>query len=470
MWDGFCAIMPSMEDIPLTADPTIAAGFSDWLNYEAYATFFDRLLAQMGQDPVKAMWFIISHGGWVIFVILAWYAFTELFLDYKQGKTIAKKKYVLLAIDVPRESEQSVKAVENTFAHLAGAHSPATWTEKWMDGKVQDCFSIEIISMEGHLQYLIRCLDKLRDLVEASIYAQYPTAEISQVGDYVPSVPSKYPDEEYELYGNELMPVKSDVYPIKTYVDFEHSLTGEFKDPLAAVLEAFSRLGPGEQAWYQMILIPIDQKDFGVKAQAEVSKLKGDPPKVAKKSMAEELLDFPVKLVTGIGASLLGMAVGEKEAKKDDKTMKMLMLSPGERNVIEAIERKRSKIQFLCKIRFIYVAKKEVFSKPRILQSFIGAIKQFNANDLQSLKPESKKVGVSSTIILMKERRNNRRKNKLIEAYRNRSPAMGLPPFHLGVDEIASLWHLPVVKNVKAPQLKKTEAKKIEPPINLPFG
>jgi hypothetical protein len=312
-------------------------------------------------------------------------------------------------------------------------------------------------------------LDKQRDLVEASIYAQYPTAEITQVGDYVSSVPSKYPDEEYDLFGTEMTPVKSDVYPLKTYVDFEHSLTGEFKDPLAALLEAFSRLGPGEQAWYQILLMPIDQKEFGIRALAEVSKLKGDPAKVAKKSIAEELLDFPVTILKGIGSSLLGFAAGDKEAKKDDKTMRMLMLSPGERNVIEAIERKRSKIQFQCKIRFLYIAKKEVFSKPKILQSFIGAIKQFNANDLQSLKPDGK-VGVSSVILFMKDRRNNYRKNKLIEGYRKRHPAIGLSLFHLGVDELASLWHLPVVLNVKAPQLKKTEAKKIEPPINLPFG
>ncbi len=463
------AIIPPMEDIPLTEDPTVVSNLSDWLSYEKYAVFFDQLLAEMGQDPVRAMWFIISHGGWIVFLILGWFAGRALWLEYRQTKHIMKKKHVLLAIDVPRESEQTVKAVENTFAHLAGGHSPASKMEKWWDGKVQDVFSVEIISIEGHLQYLIRCLDKQRDLVEASIYAQYPTAEITQVGDYVSSVPSKYPDEEYDLYGTEMTPVKSDVYPLKTYVDFEHSLTGEFKDPLAALLEAFSRLGPGEQAWYQILLMPIDQKEFGVRALAEVSKLKGDPAKVAKKTIVEEVLDFPVMILKGIALSLLGFAAGEKEVKKDDKTMKMLMLSPGERNVIEAIERKRSKIQFQCKIRFLYIAKKEVFSKPKILQSFIGAIKQFNANDLQSLKPDGK-VGVSSVLLFMKERRNNYRKNRLIEGYQKRHPAIGLKMFHLGTDELASLWHLPVVLNVKAPQLKKTEAKKIEPPINLPFG
>ena len=82
---------------------------------------------------------------------------------------------------------------------------------------------------------------------------------------------------------------------------------------------------------------------------------------------------------------------------------------------------------------------------------------------------ESKRAGVSS-LLPFKNRRNNIRKQRLMLAYRGRSNWAGLPNFHLGTDELASLWHLPVSLFVKAPQVKKTEAKKSEPPINLPFG
>jgi hypothetical protein len=46
----------------------------------------------------------------------------------------------------------------------------------------------------------------------------------------------------------------------------------------------------------------------------------------------------------------------------------------------------------------------------------------------------------------------------------------GMPKYHLSTEELASLWHLPVTEQVKAPQVKKTEAKKAEPPMNLPFA
>lgn len=127
-------------------------------------------------------------------------------------------------------------------------------------------------------------------------------------------------------------------------------------------------------------------------------------------------------------------------------------------------------IQYEVKLRFLYIAKHEVFTKSKILQSFVGSMKQYNSNDLLSIKPEGKYIGVSSAIVLFKERRNNDRKGKLVRAYRNRSNWAGASRFHLGTDEIAALWHLPVVMQVKAPQLKKTEAKKAEPPINIPFA
>lgn len=455
------------EEIYLSSGaPADSGSFLD-LDLSFLASFVERV----GDNPFLAMGWLIAKGGWIVLLFLALIAFAFLLRNWRVGKAQSQKRFIVLAIDVPRESEQTVKAIDNMFAHLAGAHSPATFTEKWFQGKVQDPLSIEIISIEGHVQYLIRCLDKLRDLIEASVYAQYPDAEITQVEDYTLSVPSNYPDEDYELFGTEMIPVTNDVYPLKTYVDFEHMLTSEFKDPLSVLLEAFSRLGSGEQAWYQIILTPIGQVEFKEKAKKEIMKLTGQKAPV-KKNIIEKVLDIPLTLMGTVADAAFGTSAagGDKKKEGDLLTSRVFNLTPGERKVVEGIERKMSKIQYQCKIRFIYVAKKEAFNKVKILQSFIGSIKQFNTNDMQSLKPESKKVGINSVLLLFKNRRNNRRKERLIAAYRNRSNWAGMSPFHLGTDEIASLWHLPVCKDVKAPQLKKTEAKKAEPPINIPFA
>ena len=267
------------------------------------------------------------------------------------------------------------------------------------------------------------------------------------------------------------MPVKEDPYPLKTYIEFEDKVSGEFKDPMAAVLENFSRLGPGEHAWFQIVITATDQKDARARAEKLINKIKGikEKPKV---TMLDHAVDFPIKATETLLAGLLGSGGGEGEKKPDKKEEypKMLALTPGERSVLEAIEHKASKIGFMTKMRFIYAGKKTVMKKPRAVHPFIGAIKQVNTFNMQSLKPESKHVGVNGTLWWFKDQRNNIRKNHLYHAYVSRSNWQGLEQFFLANDELATLWHFPILSQVKAPQLQRTEAKRTEPPANIPFA
>ena len=355
------------------------------------------------------------------------------------------------------------------FAYLAGAHSSNSWTDEWIVGKTQDTISVEIISIDGNVQFLIRTTRPMRDLIEAAIYSQYSDAEITEVEDYASKVPQHYPDEEWDLWGVEMIPTTNDVYPLKTYPYFEDKISMEFKDPMSAVLESFSRLGPGEQAWYQIVLTPIAQTDFKKKGDAVIKKLLGRET-AAKKTVLDHAVDLPLK---GAGYLLEGIMGGEPAApvkKKENTQPKIMSLTQGEKDIVGAIENKISKIAYKCKIRFVYVAKKAVMSKPRIANPFIGAIKQFNTNNMLSLKPEMKRVGNSGALWWFKAQRNNGRKNRMVAAYRNRSNWAGTPNFHLCTEELASLWHFPHSLQVKSPQLKKTETKRSEPPANLPFA
>lgn len=429
----------------------------------------DIFLATAGNDPFAAMWFLFTHGGWIFVAYIFIWGFLEIYLDGKQGAFIAKKEWILLAIDIPHSSEQTPRAVENLFAHLAGAHGSISWTEKWFLGKTQDQIAVEIVSIDGHVQFLMRTTRGFRDLIEGSIYAQYPGAEITEVEDYTLKVPQYYPDREWDVFGMELIPVKPDVYPLRTYSEFEDKMTGEFKDPTATLLESMSRLLPGEQAWYQIVLTPIDQKDFRARGEAIVKKLKGEVVP-AKVGTIEKVILFPFTLLRWFaeGAGIMTAPVPPK--KEADPFGKVMKLTPGERNVLESVENKIAKIAFACKIRFVYVGKKEVMKKSRIAHPFIGAIKQFNTNDMQSLKPDFKKTGMSSTLLVMKDRRNNERKRKLMRAYRSRSNWAGMPSFCMNIEELATLWHFPMTMNIKIPQVKATEVKRAPPPSNIPFG
>lgn len=429
-------------------------------------------LTSFGDNPFAAMWFLFLHGGFVIFLWLAWHIFTHLWVESRRHKFGMAKQWMVLAIDIPRLTEQTPRAVENIFAHWAGAHGPNSWKEEWIDGRTQDTISIEIVSINGHVQFLVRTTRNFRDLIEASIYAQYPDAEIVEVEDYTKKVPHHFPDKEWDVFGTEMIPPKHglDLYPLRTYPEFEDKISGELKDPLAVLLENMSRLGPGEQAWYQIVLTPIDQKDFRSKGEALIKKLTGQKVEV-KKGLLDKVFELPLTLMNLI-LEATGLITPPVAKKPDQNPLnsRMWTMTPGERKVVEAVENKSAKIAYLAKVRFMLVTKKELMKKSRFVHPFIGFIKQYNTNDMFALKPESKHVGMNSTLWFFKARRNNERKTHFMHMFADRSNWEGTPNYFLNIEELASLWHFPITMQVKAPQLKKTESKRSEPPMNLPFG
>ncbi|MEI7512832.1 MAG: hypothetical protein WCK01_05245 [Candidatus Uhrbacteria bacterium] len=442
-------------------------------NLPFYNFDVDAFLNLAGGDPFSAMAYLFLHGGWIIFVFVFLWALKYGWLEIRQAKFMHSQEFILLRITVPKASEfnqQTPRAVENIMANLAGAHSPASWKEMWIDGKFQIPLSLEIASLNGQVSYYIHSLRNLRDLVEAAIYAQYPDADIDEVPDYAKGVPTHYPNDEWDLWGTEMTPTTNDAYPLKTYLEFEDRVSGEFKDPMSNLLEVFSRLVEGEQAWYQIVIIPTDQKHFKHSADALINKIKG-VKEVHKVTFMSQVIEFPLKLILEFVNVALGTpSAPAKKSEAKDAFPRMMALSPGERIVLEAIERKASKIGFECKIRFLYVAKKTVMSKPKVVNSFIGAIKQTNTFNMLALKPETKRVGVNGTLWWFKDSRNSHRKEHLVSSYKHRSSHHGLGHFFLCSEELATLWHFPILNQVRAPQLRRTEAKRAEPPANIPFG
>lgn len=437
--------------------------------FYALSIQIDRFLLRAGDNPFGAMASILLFSGWlsiVLWLVILWMALNVgvlVWKDYRQHVFAHHINWIVIQVTIPN-SEQTPKAAENIFSQFAGAHSSISWKDTWLDGAFQPALSVELASLEGRIHYFVRCIDKSRDLVEAAVYAQYPAAEIEVVPDYTRKFgPKSFPDPEYDAWGAEFTPVKEDPYSLKVYSEFEDKVSGEFKDPVAAVLESFSRLGPGENAWYQITMTPIDQIATRATAMKLVAKLKGEE-KPEPKSLLSELVDIPLNMITGIF-----FPSGEKKDAPKAKEPAMLRFTPYEREALESVERKASKICFSTKMRFIYIAKKSVFSKPRIAQAFIGAIKQTNTFHMQALKPDLKKTGMSSAIWWFKQHRNDGRKTRLMNNCRSRDTAAGLHQFTLSAEEIATLWHFPILTQVKAPYVRQVEAKKSDAPYNIPF-
>ena len=119
--------------------------------------------------------------GWVpIFGVLVW-GMAHVWLDFKQEKYAAALDYILVDVRVPQTAIQTPKGMDIFFTNLAGSRSSITWRERWLLGKEQPVWSFEIVSNGGQVQFLVRMIDKYRDLFEADLYAQYPEAQITEV-------------------------------------------------------------------------------------------------------------------------------------------------------------------------------------------------------------------------------------------------------------------------------------------------
>ena len=422
-------------------------------------------------QPIDRILFtVLVWFGWIPIALTVIWGLLQVWKNHRQGLFAAKQKYVLIAIDVPSATEQTPKAIENLFTLLAAGYSGPTFKEEWLDGKLQPAFSFEIVSMEGYVQFFVHMQTKFRDAVEAGIYAHYPDAEITEVEDYTAAFPSTYPSDTHEMWGAEFTLKKDQIFPIRTYVDFEDSMSKDkFKDPLSQILEQLAKMRPGEQYWIQ-ILCQVTNNDWQKAGAVHINKIYGIEKPVKEDAVTSGLrsvLSIPdMVLEKTIGLSLGGMLLGAPPGAKDADQWKAFKLTPVEIDEAKAVMRKVSKPGFNTKIRIVYVARKEAFSKGTRVIFIKGMFNQYanlNLNGIGFFGPS-----VPKDDYFWQKWSYTEKQNRLMQAYKGRSMGAGADPKILNAEELATLWHFPSV-GIKAPLLRKTESRRAEPPIGLPI-
>ena len=417
---------------------------------------------------------LIINGGWVIFAFIIFWAINEI-INYRNE--IIKEKntqYVILAIDVPKDNPHGPEVTERIFAHLSTAGSVSGF-KRDVSIFTQPRFSFEIISIGGRIQFLVRTQKEYQNLVEAAFYAEYPNAEIYEVEDYTKNGPEKFPNQEYDLWGAEIVLYNNESYPIRTYPAFEHSLSGEFKDPISNFLEVLSKLLEGEQVWIQ-ILITFGGTAWKKRGEKLVNELIGVKKEEKGGGGIGSFFTSLISSVVGGLANFLYEAIfgetvsgGEtKELKKEAPPSLISFLSPGEKEVVTAIQRKISKIGFRTKIRIIYLAKKDLYDVHRAIPGVLGAFNQFNTLDMNGFKPDDYVKTVPPSFSLCPQKDLVKKKNSILKAYRERSFRCGTNGYILNIEELATIYHFPVA-TVESPLIKKTGSKKAEPPLTLPI-
>jgi len=409
---------------------------------------------KMALQALNYVWFIILPP-------LFYYFFKILWMYHIQNEYFSSADWMLLEVIPPKNIERSPKPIEALFIGFAGVEKSFNAVELYVKGAFTDTMSLEIVGDSGNVHFYIRTMKKYRHLIEAHLYAQYPDVEIVEVPDYVDDVPKIIPNSQWDLWGTDLEFTKHSAYPIRTYQKFEESVTGKMIDPLAGLIETVGKLGPNQKMWLQWIIQPTSAKWADLEGKPVTDKLKG------REAEAEGILERLWKDIVDVFSNLikaLSEPIEFDVAKTKEEQPLEFRLSPGERDVLKAVEENLGKVQFYVKPRFIFLGRRENFDKGVGVNAFFGAIKQFGDENMNSFRPNNSTK--TNALHLFVQSRLRYMQRKILRRYRNRSMDGG--KLVMSSEELATLFHLPDM-NVLAPALKRVEATHGGAPANLPI-
>ncbi len=430
------------------------------------------------------LWQIISNWWWFLLPFALQKPFLFLWEQWRiENWLVTVYQPTLYEVTLPRDNPKPMRAMEKVMNSVhSSIYQPPDWWERWIEGQIQTSISFEIVSAEGKIHFYYRVHDAYADAVKSAFYAEFPSIEINKVEDYTKSVPQDIPNEDWDLWGASYRFLKDkpeeNAYPLLTYRDFEREteLPEQKIDPVANLLEALSAVGEKEHFWIQMTCTPLTQNEsnwieLGKQLRDKLARREvtaNGTQKIKFRPMVVDALDF---LVTG--------KVPEnptvEETAKETYFAPEMRLTPGERDIIEAVERKISKPGFNTNIRFVFSGKRGYWQKAklRLAFAFFGS---YATENLNTLIPAVNLTKIHKSwflpLNLMRPRRMYLRQRKLfrnylirVAPYFPRSPGPG--KFILNTEEMASLYHFPSWEVSPVPGVSRIESKK-KPAPELP--
>jgi hypothetical protein len=392
---------------------------------------------------------------------------------------------ILLEIHIPREIRRNPMAMEQVLMGIHQLRNTANdLHERWWLGERTKWFSLEIASFGGEIHFYIRTHFKLKPLVEASFYSNYPDLELVEVDDYVSRFPKDIHEmrsQGYDLWGGEMMLAKVSAYPIKWYPEFESPDEDKSYDPMSQFLEVLSKIKREEIVAIQIIISPA-LDEWADDYHKLVEKLKetkyGSSADTKKVGTVTEFPGGPLPALSPVSSA-------------DDpfgKLSKRFMArTPGETDVLEGIEENISQPAFRTVIRFIYFSPTAMLYDSFPRRGLASAFNQYATLDLNRFMinyPVSTRTKIWQKPFIFPKLRNEYRKQRILDYFKRRR----IPPerlvgkfitsfflnwnfnskeFELSVRSLATLYHPPMYVTLTAPHIQRIESRKVAPPAGL---
>ncbi|MEM9336276.1 MAG: hypothetical protein AAGA35_00270 [Patescibacteria group bacterium] len=414
--------------------------------------FMNLSLRIMGIDaePVFALVIALTPL-WLPFVLF--YLFYDNWMDFVRLQFAVENGRTTLRIKLPQEVFKSPEAMETVFNQIHNLNGPDNLWQAYIDGKVPLMFSFELVSIGGDVRFYANVpTKKIKNLLEAQLYAQYPGIEIvEETLDYTAEIDKI--GEDFGCMSFHLVKKEDQEFPIKTYIDFgldKMPKEEEKVEPMAPMLEALGAASPNERLWIQFLVKPHGKKNFN-NGHLSAS------PTWEKKVFAK--ID---QLLGREGGSKLGPAELEQQPR----------LTTGERDTITAMERNAGKYAYDTAVRWMYIAREGHFNGDTI-----GLInRSFSNYDILNRNG----IGIRwrtdfdyNWFSDFSGKRKLKMKNDELKQYKLRKYSNGGRSVDktkiMTSEELATVWHIPG-RSVVTPGLARIPSSRSEAPANLPIN
>ncbi|MBU3935076.1 type IV secretion system DNA-binding domain-containing protein [Patescibacteria group bacterium] len=190
----------------------------------------------------------------------------------------------VLEIRLPTDNEYILESMSALLANFSQTNPVSFWGR--LLGRKNTIASLEIVLLNGQIHFCLAAPTNQVDYLRSQVLAQYPTAALNPVTDYLATLPSP-------LFVSQITLSKSSKYPLKTAKDFVTT------DPINSVLAPLSRstakddffvfqiiLAPPPKNWQSSINYLISE---GILVDKETGRRQSHPDK----ALFEQKIQFP---------------------------------------------------------------------------------------------------------------------------------------------------------------------------------
>ncbi|MBM2821172.1 MAG: TrwB bind protein [Candidatus Berkelbacteria bacterium] len=287
--------------------------------------------------------------GFLLFILIISYIIYSLYRSNKLRHELKRVKSLsIFQISIPRQItakqneppkdfKETIGVAEQFFSSLGNLYE--TGLEKKIYG-LQNQVTLEIISLDGKLEFFCIVPKDIESIIEKQINSFWPTAQIKKS-----PAPNIFKFKQGAMVASNFKLNKKFILPIKTYKYLE-------SDPLNALTNALSKLGPDAGAAIQIIVKPISD-DWRRVAGISAHKIQKGKSFVTEKWYMK-IFGFVFEILSGI---FHGSKSDDTNQTVSPNFKQPVQLTPMQEQLLKFLNEKASKTGLATNIRVVATSK-----------------------------------------------------------------------------------------------------------------